>query len=387
MGIYQIFKNQTTLLQFFETISFGIFVLDKESKIIALNHAGKKMLSMSQKIIGHPFTDFLDTASKNTYLRSFQDLMGGRLRYSIETLELSIINDKEPVPVGLNFNTSLLESDGQLILLVNNITRRKQLEEEIEIQRQEHEEIEDELQKEQNLSELKSRFVTMASHEFRTPLAGILSSVNLVERYIKSEEINGVKLVHKPKIENHFDKIKESVNNLTTILNEFLSLGKLEEGDIKCHWENIDLPELISRLTSELQKLCKKNQIIVTQMEEERTHFLLDQMMITNIINNLISNAIKYSDENQSIHLKLYTRNNILVIQVKDEGIGIPSRDQKKLFGRFFRAENTVNIQGTGLGLNIVKRYIEMMGGAIGFESELNKGTTFTVQIPIKDAI
>jgi PAS domain S-box-containing protein len=389
MSPHRLFKNEQIIDRFFDSILFGVLIVDENSRITALNEACLDILSLSSaEIKQRAFPFFLDPKSKDVYLDSFSRLVDGDTKIEDEVLELSLVNTEDIlIPIELTFNTTLHTSDGLFILIINDITRRKQLEEKIKIQRKETAEIEDELEKEQSLSELKSRFVTMASHEFRTPLAGVLSSVNLIERYFKAEEANGVELTHKSKIENHFGKIKESVNNLTTILNEFLSLGKLEEGKIKCHWEEINLVELASRQIDELQKLCKKGQRILTENELDQSIFILDHLMISNIINNLISNAIKYSNENGFIRLKLGVKDEDLIIQVSDEGIGIPQTDQKKLFGRFFRAQNTVNIQGTGLGLNIVKKYVEMMNGRIDFESELNKGTTFTVQIPIKNGL
>ncbi|MEQ8688542.1 MAG: PAS domain S-box protein [Imperialibacter sp.] len=254
-----------------------------------------------------------------------------------------------------------------LLVVCKNITERKKAEKEIL----------NALNKEKELNELKSRFVTTASHEFRTPLSTILSSASLIGRYVGETEVAD-------KIEKHVMRIKSSVNNLTYILNDFLSLGKLEEGKTTFHPTIFDFEEFIEETISQIGPTLKRDQkIVVDRPSPVVGSVYADEQMIKNVLINLLNNASKYSDEGKSIRLSLTAKKNQLAFKVKDDGIGIPAKDQQHLFDRFFRANNAINIQGTGLGLNIVKKYIELMNGHIEFSSEENKGTEFKVSIPI----
>jgi len=232
------------------------------------------------------------------------------------------------------------------------------------------------LENEKHLGELKSRFVTMASHEFKTPLSTILTSATLIEKYkTEPEQDQRVK---------HLKRISDSVQNLTGLLNEFLSIGKLDEGKVEIKIEPFVLKELVEEVVSDMEQLRKTNQKIQVENLINSSIFSLDKTIVRNILVNLISNAIKFSPENSEIVVKLFGENKELIISIKDNGIGIPFEDQAHLFSRFFRARNAENIKGTGLGLHIVQRYAEMLGGTINFESEIGTGTTFTVQIPTK---
>jgi PAS domain S-box-containing protein len=231
------------------------------------------------------------------------------------------------------------------------------------------------LERERELNELKSRFVTTASHEFRTPLGTILSSVSLISRYQNSDD--------QSKREKHIDRIKSAVNNLTEILNDFLSLEKLEEGIIRNSPISMHLEKFMKDIIDEMRALLKTGQYIHYQHSGD-FEIVLDCQLLKNVMLNLISNAIKYSPENKEIWVKSEFVNGNIKIDVIDQGIGIPDEDKPHMFERFFRANNAGNIQGTGLGLNIVKKYIELMDGTITFESQFGKGTTFTVMIPIK---
>jgi signal transduction histidine kinase len=224
------------------------------------------------------------------------------------------------------------------------------------------------LEKERELSDLKSRFVSMASHEFRTPLATILSSLALVRKYGEQSESE--------KQNKHIARIKTSINNLTDILNDFLSVSKLEEGKVANAPEQLNMKEFLAETIQELQNIAKPGQEI-HQSHEGGDMVMMDKKLLKNVLFNLISNAIKFSEENKTMEVKSVLKNSKLKISVKDEGIGISKADQEHLFERFFRAHNATYIQGTGLGLNIVAKYIELMDGTIEFNSVENKGTTF----------
>tara|TARA_R110002049_G_scaffold265234_2_gene441348 strand:+ start:1821 stop:3071 length:1251 start_codon:yes stop_codon:yes gene_type:complete len=250
----------------------------------------------------------------------------------------------------------------------------QQLKEEVVRRKEVERELQKTLNKELELSELKSRFVSMASHEFRTPLTGILSSVELIGKYNSVDQ--------KDKKQKHVERIRSSVLNLTNILNDFLSFDQLQAGKIKCQPKEFDFSTFIEELVDDTRQLKKQGQELLLTQHNERTSFNSDPHLLKNILLNLFSNAIKYSDEHQKIEVVSELKNSGLILKVIDEGIGIPKEEHIYLFDRFFRAKNASNIQGTGLGLNIVKQYIHVLGGTISFESEDGEGSTFTIQLP-----
>ena len=257
------------------------------------------------------------------------------------------------------------EEADRVLVVANNVTHEKKAANKVK----------EALEQERQLNNLKSRFVSMASHEFRTPLSTILSSVSLIDRYKdpKFEE----------KRDKHIKRVKESVKNLNNILNDFLSLSKLEEGKILVHPETFNLFTFTQELVEEHQSMAKEGQELQFSCDCEKQEVMLDKHLLKNIFHNLISNAIKYAPENSPIWLRMKVKGGEVYIEVEDQGMGIPAEEQEHLFERFFRAHNVTNIQGTGLGLNIVKEYITLMGGEISFESEVEKGTTFRIKLPL----
>ncbi len=229
------------------------------------------------------------------------------------------------------------------------------------------------LEKEIELNELKTRFVSMASHEFRTPLTTMMSSLSLIKKYGEQQETENQ--------QKHIVKIKTSINNLTDILNDFLSLSKLEEGKVENIPEILNLKSFLQDVVSEMHSMATEDQKL-TQSYIGSEIVLLDKKLLKNVLFNLISNAIKFSNHGGIIEISAQVLNSSVKISVSDSGIGIPKEDQKHLFERFFRGHNATYIQGTGLGLNIVAKYVEQMNGFIDFESIESKGTTFNIIIP-----
>lgn len=252
--------------------------------------------------------------------------------------------------------------------------RTQELKKAVKDLEQKEKEISIALEKERELNELKSKFVTIASHEFRTPLSTILSSASLISRYNDDTE----------KREKHISRIKSAVNNLTGILNDFLSISKLEEGKVSGSPEKFDIIEFSRDIVEEMQAVAQEYQQISYNHQGEETMIIMDKQMLKNVLINLLSNAIKYSPKGTDVDFTTEITRENLRISIKDRGIGIPEEDKPHLFSRFFRAGNAGNIQGTGLGLNIVKKYIDLMKGTIDYTSEAGKGTEFTVVLPVR---
>ncbi len=236
-------------------------------------------------------------------------------------------------------------------------------------------ELSESLDKEKELSDLKTRFVSTVSHEFRTPLSTVLSSASLLSKYVTSEE--------QDKRDRHIVRIKESVKHLSGMLEDLLSLGKLEEGLIEAKPELFACEEFMSEFINEMQEIAKPGQKI--KFSRSGTNQVVsDKRLLKNILNNLVSNAIKFSPEDAVIEISCSNENDLVTLSVADKGIGISKEDRQHLFERFFRARNAFNIEGTGLGLHIVSKYVELLHGTIDVQSDIDKGSTFIISIPSK---
>lgn len=219
---------------------------------------------------------------------------------------------------------------------------------------------------------MKSQFVSIASHEFRTPLATILTSAELIEKYNKPEDLE--------KKEKHFRKIKTSVSRIKEILIDFLSVDEVEKGKITNNPETFNLVDFIKYTVEETKQF---NGIHTQKYEHFGNHqnAILDKKLLKTCLTNLIINAYKYSPTGGAIEIKSKQSSfGNIEINIIDHGIGIPLEDQAYIFSRFFRAKNAEYTQGTGLGLNITKELIKIMGGSISFTSDTDKGTTFSLK-------
>ena len=280
-------------------------------------------------------------------------------------IENSVLSQKEELA---SINSKIEGLNNELEEKVE--LRTNQLQQTLQQLQESKDELSKALSKEKELSDLKSRFVSMASHEFRTPLSTILSSASLVAKYTQTDE--------QAKRDKHIMRIKSSVSNLTDLLNEFLSIGKIEDGKVMAHMVVFNMKELLQSICNELQAIAKPRQKIVLTHTGDAL-VTLDPSLLRNVLINLLSNAIKFSPEGGLISVASTTKENSISLCVKDSGMGISVDDQEHLFERFFRGKNATNIQGTGLGLHIVSKYIELMNGQINFESELEKGTEFII--------
>jgi PAS domain S-box-containing protein len=281
-----------------------------------------------------------------------------------ESLSFEIMHKQKYFSVN---TTPLLDKNSLIssaLLVFNDITSQKKIEQDTK----------NALAKERELNELKSRFVSIASHEFRTPLSAIQTSAILLG---KLNEVGKEQKQHK-----YVAQIKKNVKQLVVILNDLLSLSKLEEGKVEAKNELLDLVDFSKILIEEISITKKLEKKIILLTPDNPLLFHFDPKLMHHILLNLVSNAIKYSQENRNINIKIEESNQYISLEVQDHGIGIPEEEQHRVFERFFRAKNAQNIQGTGLGLNIVKQYVVLMNGFIDFESEINKGATFLVKWP-----
>ncbi|MHB8906256.1 MAG: PAS domain-containing sensor histidine kinase [Melioribacteraceae bacterium] len=230
------------------------------------------------------------------------------------------------------------------------------------------------LEKEKELNELKTRFISIASHEFRTPLTSILSSAELLKRYGKkwSED----------KFNEHAEKIMSSIEYLTDLLDDVLTISRSESGKIVFNPLKIDLHLFCWDIIEELKFNEDKNHKLIFKYTADQEIFELDPKLIRFILTNLLSNAFKYSPKGSKVEFLVFSTRDSVVMNVKDEGIGIPEEDRTHLFEPFYRTKNVGEIEGTGLGLSIVKRAVDLHNGAISYHSEIGKGTTFNIKLP-----
>lgn len=290
--------------------------------------------------------------------------------YWVDTTIVPFLNDKGKPYQYLAIRSDITQRKlGEELIIQNNEELEKKV-------RERTMELTEALGREKELNEMKSRFVSMASHEFRTPLSAILSSTSLIEHYPGEEQAE--------KRNKHIERIKSSVKNLTGLLDDFLSLEKLEQGKVEIKSLDYNLQEFVEDVIDEMDGMLKKKNQRITYLFKGETNVYQDKKILRNVLLNLISNAIKYSPENREIQVVVTVNKGQCLVSIKDEGIGIPQESQHKLFDKFFRADNAINIQGTGLGLNIVKRYMELLDGRIDFVSQENRGTTFTISFPQK---
>jgi signal transduction histidine kinase len=331
------------------------------------SHICEFIEGLELKKLGFSKEDFLGKTIAETFDKEISDIHTHHFNKTVNgenTMYELVINNNNYL-----FYTTPIKDDydsiDRIVVVCLNISLVKEAEEKTR----------QALDKANELSELKSRFISMASHEFRTPLSTILSSLNLMVKY---KELN-----EHEKFTSHGVKIKTSIINLTEILEYFLSVEKLDSGHFKIEPTTFDLVDFINTNIDEVVNDLKDKQRIVLQLSLKKIMINHDKKIIRTIWQNLITNAIKYSPENGEIIVHLQANDDRFILSVIDNGIGIPENEQKHLFERFYRANNAANIQGTGIGLNIIKKYIELLGGNITFTSKLNEGTTFTINLPL----
>ncbi len=419
--IHQYFNDSNFLVSVFNTAIDGVIVIDHRGRMLKLNESASNLFRYPQEeLIGKNVNMLIpepDHSKHDGYIQNYlqtgvKKIIGiGRevtglkkdgtlfpMRLAISQIDVDgiifftgIVHDlsaqKESEKKLQNLTRSLEDQvqsrTGQLQETINQLSAtNRNLEEEIEFRKSverrlklREQELLDSLEKERDLGILKSRFVSIASHEFRTPLANILSSISLISKYDTNELLE--------KRNSHIEKIKKNIHYLNGILNEFLTLTRIEEGKFELKPQDINLIELITELIEDFSAIKKKDQRLTLVFKPGFDDLVYsDKSCLKHILNNVISNAIKYSGEGSLVEISLQSHLDSVAITVNDEGIGIPDEEKKFIFDIFFRGTNVLNIQGTGLGLNIVKKYLDSINGSISFSSVQPKGTKVSILIP-----
>jgi PAS domain S-box-containing protein len=384
----------------FNNAAEGMIVADNKGFIVHVNTSAERMFGYSrEELSGQPIEQLLPQRVRERHVQHRENFnQNPHTRPMGKGLELfARRKNEEEFPVEISLSPFNFNEVTYVLAFIVDITEKKEaaqklekyysnLEKEVEkrtmvlkeaVSELEKTKIElnEALSKEKKLNDLKSRFVSMVSHEFRTPLATVHSSVDLAEKYLDQQDPESQR--------KHFRRIRASLKGLTAILNDVLSLGRLEEGKINVSPESIDFHTFFSELVEEMQSIAKEGQTLQFSTKGDPVAMQADKNILRQIATNLISNAIKFSEEHMSIQILAGVDSGILELTVTDKGIGIPEEDQKNLFKSFFRGQNASTIQGTGLGLNIVTKYLQLLGGDIDFTSTEGAGSRFTVRIPV----
>ena len=349
----------------FENASDLIQSVAPNGHFLYVNRAWKETLDYSEDEISHlKIFDIIHPDNIDRCQEIFRQIMSGKQISEIETAFVTKQGEKIWVAGSINckfLNNKPIATRG----IFHNITERKLAEAEISYA----------LEKEKQLVELKSRFITTASHEFRTPLTTILMSAKLLEQFgdRASEE----------KKRLYLDRIQIATKQMTQLLDDVLLIGKAEAGKLEFNPAPLLLEKFCSDLVEEIQMSASSKHSIIFTSQAQQTTANVDEKLLRYILSNLLSNAIKYSPKGGDIDFRLSIEAGKATFYIRDRGIGIPAQDTEQLFHSFHRGSNVENISGTGLGMSIVKQCIDLHGGEISVTSEVGIGTTFVVSLPI----
>ncbi|MFD1163936.1 MULTISPECIES: PAS domain-containing sensor histidine kinase [Hwangdonia] len=353
-----------------EAVSEGVIIVDNHQKIMEVN-------SFAETIFGYAKNEILDKelnllipshfhSSHSVYFEKF--VKRGKRRKMGEAVDIfGLKKDGTVFPVEVELNPFTIYNKTYVMAMVRDISEKQKIEERTQ-------QLKTALSKEKELNELKTQFLSLVSHEFKTPLSGILTSSQLLGKYTLTEQ--------QEKRDKHIKTITDKVHYLNNILNDFLSFEKLESGKVNYRFAHFKLSKVINEVVYNANMLLKEGQQINYPQDIDDFSMFQDEKITELILSNLLYNAINYSPEHTTIDIEVKQNSETTTFKIKDQGIGIPEKDQKHIFERYFRAENVLNTQGTGIGLNIVKNHLENIGGTISFSSKENKGSTFIITFP-----
>lgn len=371
-------EERNYLTKIFDDSLNEIFVFDSDTlKFLNVNYGAQKNLGYSLETL----KSMTPVDIKPNYSeKKFRALLASLINDKEDKMEFETIHqrkDGSTYPVHITLELSILGDREVFISIVLDITEQKnytkKLEETVELRTKQ---LEIALEKEKELNDLKTKFLSLVSHEFKTPLSGILTSSILLGKYtLEEQQINRDK---------HIKIIKDKVNYLNTILNDFLSIEKLETGKVNYKFSTFRLSKVLNEVVYNANMLLKEGQQVKYPENIDDISLTQDEKTIELALSNLVHNAIKYSSEHTDVTIKITQNSKDTIFEISDSGIGIPEKDQKNIFNRYFRSENVLTTQGTGIGLNIVKSHIENLGGSISFKSKEHVGSTFILTIPNK---
>ncbi len=378
-SIYMSLTGDNTFDILSEAISEGVIIVDENQMIVATNSASEQIFGYEKgELKGQSLNILIPQQYQGNHGNHFQSFMkhSQKRQMGIGRDIHGVKKNGDTFPVEAGLSPFQIYDKTFVMALVIDITERKNYTEKLESTVKERtKQLQEALEKEKELNELKTKFLSLVSHEFKTPLSGILTSTTLIGKYQKTEQ--------QEKREKHLHTIKSKVKYLDNILTDFLSIERLDSGKVNYKFSTFPLSKVINEVVYDANMLLKDGQKINYPQDIDEYTLEFDEKILELTLTNLIGNAIKYSGEGTTIDLQAYPEKETFVFKVIDQGIGIPEKEQKFIFNRYFRAENALLDQGTGIGLNIVKSHIENLGGSITFLSVENQGTTFTVTIPI----
>ena len=376
MNVFEKNSNIFNLLS--EGISEGIILVNTKQEIVATNSSAEEMFGYDKDgLIGKSLDCIIPKRFHNKHSDHFSSFMEkSEKRKMGNGLDLSgLRKNGVEFPVEAGLNPFVIYGNTYVMALVTDITDRKNYTQNLEQTVQERtKQLTDALEKEKELNELKTRFLSLVSHEFKTPLSSILTSATLLSKYKETDQ--------QEKRDQHVETIKSKVRQLDTILNDFLSVERLELGKVNYVVEDFPLSRVINEVVYDANMLLKTGQQIRYPDNIDEVVIKFDEKTLALALSNLLQNAIKYSPEDSTIKILFTIEKEFLILEVIDQGIGIPEEQQKYIFDRYFRAENALLNQGTGIGLNIAKQHLENLGATLTFESKENIGSTFTIHIP-----
>ncbi|TYP74279.1 PAS domain-containing sensor histidine kinase [Aquimarina intermedia] len=400
-------KSNNVFTNLAEAVSEGIIVVNEQQTIVATNGSAEQLFGyLKDELIGKSLNILIPREYHHAHKGHFERFVEhSEKRQMGHGRDLhGVRKDGSMFAVEAGLNPFTIYGNNYVMALVIDITNRKKqereiqelnksleqkvavrtkdlnttisaLQEEVKLRKEAEERITESLKKERELNELKTKFLSLVSHEFKTPLSGILTSATLAGKYTKEQQ--------QDKREKHLDTIKSKVKYLDNILNDFLSIERLETGKVSYKFTSFPLSKVINEVIYNANMLLKDGQKIVYPQNADEFTVHFDEKILELVLSNLVHNAVKYSGEHTTIDLKVTKLKECFKFTIQDEGIGIPEKEQKFIFKRYFRAENALLDQGTGIGLNIVKSHLENLGGSITFTSTEGVGTTFEISLPI----
>lgn len=353
-----------------------IYVFDADSlKFTNVNKEAQRNIGYTMKELTHMTpVDIKPELTKKKFEKLIQPLIGdnlGKIQFETEHKR----KDGSTYPVEVHVQLSVMGAKKTFVAIILDISERRNYTQKLEKKVAERTlQLTEALTKEKELNELKTRFLSLVSHEFKTPLSSILTSITLLGKYTETAQ--------QEKRNKHVNTIKNKVKYLDSILNDFLSIEKLESGKIKYNIERFHLSKIINEVVYNSNLMLKAGQKIQYPENIDSITIQFDEKTLKLALSNLVHNAIKYSPEESIIEVMVTTDTTQIVIKVIDQGIGIPEEEQKHIFERYFRSKNALLTQGTGIGLNIAKQQLENLGARIEFTSKENNGSIFTINIP-----